>query len=182
MSLCVKTPLFLLPWQTEYYWSVNSADVCLQACICCFSERLCHSGPLPVKTQATTKPSLAACSHSSPSLPLSTMTPPLLLQALRLNTAVLNKQCLWHLRGVIVTWSGCQSATQTQRTRWSENLLIVQREGVCVCVCVCVCVERAGLSVINTFCCVEWNWTHCWHGQAARGFVVSKPPYSYTAG
>lgn len=132
MSLCVKTPLFLLPWQTEYYWSVNSADFRLQACICCFSERLCHSGPLPVKTQATTKPSLAACSHSSPSLPLSTMTPPLLLQALRLNTAVLNKQCLWHLRGVIVTWSGCQSAAQTQRARWSENLLRLQREGVCV--------------------------------------------------
>jgi len=65
MSLCVKTPLFLLPWETEYYWSVNSSDVRLQACICCFSERLCHSGPLPVKAQATTKPSLAARSHSS---------------------------------------------------------------------------------------------------------------------
>ncbi len=150
---------------------MNSADVRLQACICCFSERLCHSGPLPVKTQATTKPSLAACSHSSQTLPLTTMTPPLFLQALRLNKAVLNKQCLWHLRGVIVTWSGCQSAAQTQRTRWSENLLRVQREGVGV---------RAGLSVINTFCCVEGNWTHCWYGQAARGFMVSKPkpPYS----
>lgn len=62
-------PLFLLPRETKNKWSVNSATVRLQACICCFSESLRH-GPLPVKTQATTKPSLAARVHSSLSLPL----------------------------------------------------------------------------------------------------------------